>query len=320
MVRSMRELTKLINYLNNFLKMNEVKEVLKRTCGLSVDDINDLVTNMISCKNILPMINIATRIYRCLDELTSLDEIRRLRIKPPPTRVVNELKRFILDVLISRSRNLTYLGPLINFIYESLIDSLKYYGYKILIYECRSKSRIMIGRPNIDLYLIFETGTKLHHVFGIPYLPASSIKGAFRSYVNLKGLKCKVSAIGLLEVSPEEFLFGTKEFKGSIVFFDAFPRVENKCLLEPEVTTPIYADGTETPRLREHVAQPVPVIYHVIARNVVFKFIIGIGPNVSKECQKALFDWFNEVLNVGIGAKTTLGYGLFSVYKREIGD
>jgi len=46
--------------------------------------------------------------------------------------------------------------------------------------DLKTNWRLAIGMGTASIY---ETGITLHHIYGIPYIPASSIKGVVRSYI-----------------------------------------------------------------------------------------------------------------------------------------
>lgn len=62
-------------------------------------------------------------------------------------------------------------------------DSLKKLGLEVKsgIYKIDWKLAIGLGNESV-----YETSIKLHHIYGIPYIPGSSIKGAIRSHIILE--------------------------------------------------------------------------------------------------------------------------------------
>ena len=104
--------------------------------------------------------------------------------------------------------------------YKSKID--KYYkdirelNLKFLEIELKTDYRLVIGSEQS----IYETSIRLHHIYGIPFIPSSAIKGVVRSYIEeIKRL--------------DEFIdmFGDNK-RGQIVFFDAFPITEPKIKMD----------------------------------------------------------------------------------------
>lgn len=170
-------------------------------------------------------------------------------------------------------------------------------------------------------------GMAFDHTTGMPYLPASSIKGSLRSvfptgdsetdalraaFISEKlGKKQKLEVRILQQLAVE--IFGSEQddvkqhIKGKDVFFDAFPdpkQCGKNGLLKIDYITP-HTEG--------EFAEPKPISFMCIAPDVVFRFAfiltqtcigdITIAPD--EKCQ--LFKCILE--NIGIGAKTNVGYG-----------
>lgn len=185
---------------------------------------------------------------------------------------------------------------------------------------------------------VYETSLTLHHTYGIPYIPASTLKGVVRSWIiaekfqqredhairdeqfcNLFGCPAEL----VLEV-PDENKKGKKKkvkfpsfFKearqGKITFFDILPM--EAPIIEVDIMNPhygpYYADNNaKTPPADYH--NPVPVHFITVAKTK-FRFIVGaydikwLKETIEK---KPITEWMLEALTVhGIGAKTAVGYG-----------
>ena len=222
------------------------------------------------------------------------------------------LKRHILEDIVEKSSTSNYDLSLLSRQVEVGARVLRSMGYRVIKITFITNTRTLVGAPPLPFRMLFEAGTTMHPVYEAPYIPGSALKGLLRSYIELRGLTCTV---GSLSYDADQ-LMGSPGSIGGIVVTDALPvRAVNawKTLLEPEVTTPIYADGTDSPRIEEHRARPNPVLYPAIARSVVFQFALGIGRNVSGKCWDVLNQWIREVLSVGIGRKTSLSYGISSI-------
>ena len=230
------------------------------------------------------------------------------------------LKKYILEDIVEKSSVSNYNLNLLSRQGEVAARILRSMDYRVIKILFITKERALVGAPPLPIHMLFEAGTTMHPVYEAPYIPGSTLKGLLRSYIELRGLTCTVNSLnyGINQ------LMGSPGKIGGIIVTDALPvRATNswKTLLEPEVTTPIYADGTASPRIEEHKASPNPVIYPAIARDVVFQFAIGVGRDVSKRCWDILNQWIREILSVGIGRKTSLSYGISSIFDTlEIGD
>lgn len=212
-------------------------------------------------------------------------------------------------------------------IYSKLLELIQYRQEKIsklysptqrveLTYKPTDK--LLIGIGGLSPYSNHFT-TMLHALYGIPYIPASAIKGVVRHYW------IHEEFCGSEEEAVEDKLFVScfgkatnkqkdEGMKGKLIFFDAFPI---KCYnLVDDVQTPHYQQyyrnkGNEEPTDDE---SPTPIKMKAI-KNTTFKIMIGVS--ASDFSQKDLDDVRKIVKTAlreyGIGAKTALGYGLGEV-------
>src|SRR5436309_8561419 len=70
---------------------------------------------------------------------------------------------------------------------------------------------------------VLETDITLHHLYGIPFIPASALKGLTRAYVTqeVEGYKSDKIDNDNEEVKR---IFGSQEHAGTVIFFDAMPK------------------------------------------------------------------------------------------------
>jgi CRISPR-associated protein Cmr6 len=185
---------------------------------------------------------------------------------------------------------------------------------------------------------VYEISLTLHHVFGVPYLPASSIKGIVRSWIITEAFGSEER----LAIQDKQFctwfgcpaelripaedpskrdqiiksIYGEAR-QGQLVFFDAFPRSAPK--LEVDVMNPhygpYYADRKHsTPPADYH--NPVPVFFLTLSQTT-FQFLVGAKREEEIKAVtlggKTIEDWLRAALTShGIGAKTAVGYGYFT--------
>jgi CRISPR-associated protein Cmr6 len=127
--------------------------------------------------------------------------------------------------------------------------------------------RLILGMGSASIY---EVGMTLHHIYGIPYIPASSIKGLIRSWIiqNCFGVEkdseakafheskllCDIFGCGdstsygddkpkkklntYYKIHEKKWGFSNK--KGDVTFFDAFPTTAPN--LEPDIMNVHYPD------------------------------------------------------------------------------
>lgn len=211
---------------------------------------------------------------------------------------------------------------------EDAVTSMEKIGYTIKSFDMKTDWRLAVGLGNESVY---ETSMTLHHIYGIPYIPGSALKGAARNWAITKfynqdekeALKnewfCHIFG------SPKESKIG--EHKGAIIFFDSFPI--HPLTVEPDVITPhyspYYSDSSgKTPPADYH--DPVIIPFLTVTKTT-FKFFIGVknkdNRNISNEKSKdeniliTAEKLVKEMLlEHGLGAKTAVGYGYFEEVKK----
>ena len=187
--------------------------------------------------------------------------------------------------------------------------------------------------------------------YGFPVLPGSSIKGVARAYAlaelseiceltldemdKLLSTETDKEFIEIVESNPDllknklamdDFrkIFGTNECAGFAVFFDGIP--VNKPKLEIDIMNPHfpeYYQGDDTPPTNWQ--SPVPINFLTVAPDTAFGFAVGWRCKPIEEAQTLLEkakSWLESGLTeLGIGAKTTSGYGYFtSEVRQQNGD
>lgn len=150
---------------------------------------------------------------------------------------------------------------------------------------------------------VYETSMTLHHIYGIPYIPASSIKGVVRSWIiqqiiypnlleedkTFEQLEPKEQNKKLEKAAMQgnvfAAIFGTddnasdsKAHRGNIIFFDAFPTSEPS--IEVDIMTPHYSDyygdtDNKKQKAPTDTESPIPIPFLTVAKDTKFQFIIG---------------------------------------------
>ncbi|TCK98675.1 CRISPR type III-B/RAMP module RAMP protein Cmr6 [Natranaerovirga hydrolytica] len=174
---------------------------------------------------------------------------------------------------------------------KGIIDKYnKTYNYNHLELQVETDSKLIIGisEPSVK-----ETSIKLDFIMGVPIIPASTLKGAFRNY---------------LENSKKDNgnlhnWFGTDEKKGKLVFWDAYPVdcKNSSSIIETDVITP-HSESCEGG------SKKVPIQFPVVKKGTKFEIHISYSNGVEKE---KVEEYVNEFIEYGsIGAKETVGYGV----------
>jgi CRISPR-associated protein Cmr6 len=183
----------------------------------------------------------------------------------------------------------------------------------------------------LGLESVYETAMTLHHVYGIPYIPASTLKGVVRSWIIVNVYNSKEDEAlsdprfcdwfgcpGELVIDDNDgkrqkhSSYYKEARKGKLVFFDVYPLKSPK--LKADVMNPhygpYYSDKTgNTPPADYH--NPIPVFFLTVEKTPL-QFIIGSDKETLSQTIKgvSISDWLKEALqNHGIGAKTAVGYG-----------
>ncbi len=180
--------------------------------------------------------------------------------------------------------------------------------------------RLISGLGNTNFY---ETGMTLHHTLGIPYLPGSSIKGIVRNFIiseifGEKDGKQDLKGAEKRALDNEKFckMFGSpkdsklREHIGSIIFLDAFPT--NPIKFKVDIMNPHYPEYYSDNENRIYPTDyqtPRPITFLTIDEGVEFEFpIFSKDENLLNSVEEHLK---NALQRLGIGAKTSVGYGYF---------
>ena len=204
-------------------------------------------------------------------------------------------------------------------------------GYKIINYQAALKSPLItgIGQPHPN-----EVGMVFDHTMGIPYIPASSVKGIVRFAHMLELIESEnlqqflnKEKDGIIESIPETkipAIFGgdadeekegkTKKLKGKVIFLDAYPdKVPD---LHVDIMNPHYVkyysdDEDKTPPA--DYLDPTPIKFLTVKPGTVFSFkaLVSKDSDFLLEPLKTAFQKALE--DEGAGAKTAVGYGRFEI-------
>ena len=153
---------------------------------------------------------------------------------------------------------------------------------------------------------LWNAGFQLHPLYGFPYIPARSWKGAFRH-----------SAVEMIGDERDPFIqraFGTASKEGVVQFFDAPAELHNPLLAEDVINqhNREYYRGADVAPADD--SDPIPINFLTVAPGTGFRFA-AFWPKGSLDAAEAtcIREWFRRTLTeYGIGAKTRKGYGLFN--------
>lgn len=177
---------------------------------------------------------------------------------------------------------------------------------QIPMYRAKTLGRMTVGLGSAS---VLETSIKLHHTYGVPYIPGSALKGLTASYANQHlGEEWKKTSDAykiLFGFNSED---GENQTAGYITFFDALyiPGESSSSPLCPDVMT-VHHEGYYQ---NEENSAPAdwdktnPISF-LTAKG---EYLVALyGP---KEWVNSAFDILTLALKeMGIGAKTSSGYG-----------
>jgi CRISPR-associated protein Cmr6 len=175
----------------------------------------------------------------------------------------------------------------------------------------------------------------LHHIYGIPYIPESAIKGVTRHWAVLrlaeeyvkkgKNIEEAIEAVSKaleegkeleelkeINLNPEITfqdlikIFGTQKEEGKVIFFDAYP--DESIELKIDIMNPHYPDYYGGDKPPADWQNPVPIKFLTVEKAKFLFYLASRDKDLLTKAENLLKD---ALKNYGIGAKTSLGYGVF---------
>jgi len=228
---------------------------------------------------------------------------------------------------------------------ETAVEDWRRRGWQAQFRDLQLTHRMVIGLGRAS---VWETGMTWHRPTGLPYIPASAIKGIVRGW-QMTQLLTQYAETHLQELSTQERMerlselddriarqteppedlppdirrdlqtiyrwFGSTEARGLVTFLDAFPTEPPRFELDVmNVHYPRYYRGESEEAL--DIESPNPVVFLTVARTP-FRFWILVdalraGEEVDEILTKVEENLVQALQESGIGGKTRLGYGRFT--------
>src|SRR5579885_912845 len=164
-----------------------------------------------------------------------------------------------------------------------LVDLVTARGGKLWVYKTEERFVTGAGRSHP-----IEIGFAWHPSLGVPYLPASSIKG-------------------LIGSQNREDVLGSEIRVGRVICLDAIPTVPVR--LEVDVMTPHYLPWNENNPPADW-RSPTPIPFLTVAPGARFLFAVIPRERNAADAVAQVGRWLEGTLgNAGAGAKTAVGYG-----------
>lgn len=171
----------------------------------------------------------------------------------------------------------------------------------------RARCLKLTARTDLVIHLSsagpLELGLALHHVYGFPILPATSLKGLARATAR--------------EGDGNEALYGRQEACGRVAILDGFPV---RYAAQPDIMTPHFKSWYEgKPGAPDDTENPVPIGFISIAAGAVFEVpLLARDPDTARaDLDQVENDLRRGVEERGLGAKTAAGYGVFAIDRIE---
>jgi len=145
-----------------------------------------------------------------------------------------------------------------------------------------------------------ELGLAIHHVYGFPIIPASSLKGLARRVAR------DADAGGADE------RYGSPSAVGQVVILDGLPC--SRWRVQRDVMTPHFGKWYREGKLPSDTEEPVPIPFLSIAAGSCFEVaLLSQGANAAATLSAATEDLRRALDELGLGAKTAAGYGVFTL-------
>ena len=182
-------------------------------------------------------------------------------------------------------------------------------GIKLYCVDATVDWRLIVGLGSEHVQ---ETNMTLHHIYGIPYIPGSAVKGVLRHW----WLQEDFGNNEKNALKDKNFLalFGSQEQRGEVQFLDAYPEQVHfvKDIMNPHY--PDYYGGSVPPTDSQN---PVLINFLTVEKTT-FRFAFLAKKQGLLDKLKARF---KDVLEMkGIGAKTAVGYGYFRNFEDQTED
>jgi len=175
----------------------------------------------------------------------------------------------------------------------------------------KTDGRLIVG---LGADNVLETGIRLHHTYGLPFLPGSALKGLASHYCDQVWGQSEEGRGFQKNAAHHKFLFGATDDGGAIVFHDAWivPASVNEGCLALDVMTPHHPDWQLHKKSPTDFDSPVPVPFLSVA-GTFHVAVSWAGPAAHAEARRwtnLAFDLLTRALSDwGAGGKTSGGYG-----------
>ena len=200
-------------------------------------------------------------------------------------------------------------------------------GYEIVVFKAKLRNPLITGIGETHPH---EVSMVFDHNMGIPYIPASGIKGIVRFAHTLELCRYILPEKIKTDKDGEEYfddeddwtdipqLFGTQNKRGGVIFLDAYP--DKMPELHIDIMNSHYSDyysddANSTPPA--DYLNPIPLKFLTVAKDTVFLFRALVDKEQPELISKVKSAFKKALTEEGVGAKTAIGYGVFDICDSE---
>lgn len=192
--------------------------------------------------------------------------------------------------------------------------------YELVISKAKLKTPLITGigesHPH-EVSMVFD------HNLGIPYIPASGIKGIVR-FAHTLGLLADIPQDEMkTDINGKEYfedekdwtyipqIFGTQGERGSVIFLDAYS--EKVPDIHVDIMNPHYGKYYSDESPPADYLDPNPLKFLTVAKDTVFIFRALVDKKIAGLVEKVKSAFKKALTEEGVGAKTAVGYGIFEL-------
>ena len=202
-----------------------------------------------------------------------------------------ESKKFILENFITKFSKIYEKN-----VFEIINEKTEHIKNNLIGFQTIYSNLIQSDTPlvcGLGTAHVLETALTLHHIWGVPYIPGSSLKGVCRQVAFWKLVEGKSIPENELENFQKKFygelaidnedmlvyqlLFGAQDFKGLLLFLDVYPECNNEKIFKLDIMNPHYSKyyGDSTGRTPPgDWENPTPIFFLTVKEGVKFRFVV----------------------------------------------
>lgn len=187
--------------------------------------------------------------------------------------------------------------------WKAALGGYKQSGRAVVTGEAKVNGRMVVGTGNES---VIETAVSLHKTYGVPYIPGSALKGLTATFARqFCGDEWSANR------EAYKLVFGNMDESGCVTFFDAyFIPSSNPQPLRRDVLTVHHQDYYNSSFLAPPADWDDPVPVPFLSATGSYLIALAAHANGGDAWLQSVIDLLKPALaNVGIGAKTSSGYG-----------